>query len=284
MRLATIRTAEGSQCAARQEQDGYTPLPYPDLGALLADPSGLGRAAAASPAPIDPAGARLRPPIPRPGKILCVGQNYRAHIAELGRETPTHPTLFAKYPEALIGPDEAIMLPPESTRVDWEAELALVIGRPVRRARGARARAAIAGFTVLNDTSMRDWQWRTAQWLQGKTFERSTPLGPVLVTPEELGHEPDLDIVCEIDGHRYQQARTGDLVFGVVELVEYLSTIVTLQPGDVIATGTPGGVGAGMEPPRFLQPGTEVVTRIEGIGELRNRCEAEPATSEPASI
>lgn len=283
MRLATIHAAGRPPCAARREPDGYTALPYPDLGALLSDPDGLAVAAGARPAPIDPALVRLRPPVPRPGKILCVGQNYRAHIAELGREAPAHPTVFAKYPEALVGPGEAIMLPPESERVDWEAELAVVVGRAARRVRGDRARAAIAGFTVLNDVSMRDWQWRTAQWLQGKTFERSSPIGPVLVTADELGCEPDLDIACEVDGEQRQRARTGDLVFGVVELVEYLSTVLTLRPGDVIATGTPGGVGAGMTPQRFLRPGSEVVTRIEGVGELRNRCVAEPVASEPES-
>ena len=210
--------------------------------------------------------------MPRPGKVLCVGLNYRSHILEMGRDLPEHPTLFATFAEALIGAGDDIALPPESDAVDWEAELAVVIGSPVRRADDEQAAAAIAGFTVMNDVSMRDWQFRTKEWLQGKTFEGTTPLGPVLVTPDELpgGVRPALPMTATLDGETVQKADTSDLVFDPVALVRYASTILTLQPGDVIATGTPGGVGHARTPPRYLTDGAVLVTEIAGIGRLRN--------------
>jgi acylpyruvate hydrolase len=163
-----------------------------------------------------------------------------------------------------------------SQAVDWEVELAFVIGRAVRRASAEEAAAAIAGFTVANDISMRDYQYRTIEFLQGKTFERSTPVGPWLVTPDELGGpRPDLEVRCEVDGVLRQQSRTGKLVFDAVDVIRYASEIVTLRPGDLVLTGTPGGVGQGMEPPVYLQPGQVVRTSIEGIGELVNPCMAD---------
>jgi acylpyruvate hydrolase len=190
----------------------------------------------------------------------------------MGREVPAFPTLFAKFADALIGPTDPIELVPESQSVDWEAELAVVIGRAVRRATPDDAAAAIAGFAVLNDVTMRDWQYRTPEWLQGKTFEHTTPFGPVLVTPDELpgGVRPTLDISCTVDGATVQKANTADLVFDPVTLVEYISTILTLRPGDVIATGTTGGVGHARRPPRYLADGSRVVTEIGGIGRLDN--------------
>ena len=200
--------------------------------------------------------------------------NYRSHVEEMGREAPPHPTLFAKYARSLTGPRDRIELPHESEQVDWEVELAFVIGREARRASGAAASGAIAGFTVLNDVSMRDWQFRTMQFLQGKTWERSTPVGPALVTLDEVpgGAEPDLRLTCAVDGELMQDGRTSDLLFGPEELVAYLSTIARLEPGDLVATGTPAGVGAGRTPPVFLKPGNVVRTAIEGIGELVNEC------------
>ncbi|MGP4105439.1 fumarylacetoacetate hydrolase family protein, partial [Nonomuraea sp. KM90] len=198
--------------AARLGADGYVGLGFPDVGALLARPDWAERAAAGS-EPVTADG--LAPVVPRPGKVLCVGLNYRNHILEMGRDLPEHPTLFAKYAEALIGPHDDIQLAPESSAVDWEAELAVVIGATVRRASEEEAAAAIAGFTVMNDVTMRDWQFRTKEWLQGKTFEGTTPLGPVLVTPDELpgGVRPALPISCRVDGAVMQQADTSDLVF-----------------------------------------------------------------------
>ncbi|CAM3517064.1 fumarylacetoacetate hydrolase family protein [Kibdelosporangium persicum] len=269
MRLATLRV-DGRTTAARLLDDRTAvELPAPDLGALLAGADW--RAVAARD------GARLpvtdlAPPVPRPGKIVCVGLNYRNHILEMGRELPTHPTLFAKYAEALVGPRDDIALDPASGAVDWEAELAVVIGAAVRHATEDQAAAAIAGFSALNDITMRDWQYRTPQWLQGKTFEGSTPFGPVLVTPDELpgGVRPALALRCTVDGEVVQESTTADLVFDPVALVRYVSTIVTLRPGDVIATGTPGGVGHARDPRRYLRDGSTVSTEIEGIGTLTN--------------
>ena len=274
MRLATVRTAGGAR-AARQEGDELVLLEgFDDVGALLARDDWRDLSAGASGRRVAFADADLAPVVPRPPKIVCLGMNYRSHVEEMGRDAPSHPTLFGKYARSLIGARDDIELPPESEQVDWEVELAFVIGRTVRRASGAQARDAIAGFTVLNDVSMRDWQFRTAQFLQGKTWDRSTPVGPVLVTPDELagGTAPDLALRCEVDGEVMQEGRTSDLLFGPEELVEYISTIVTLEPGDLVATGTPGGVGFGRSPQVFLRPGQVVRTVIEGVGELVNRC------------
>ncbi|TDB91528.1 FAA hydrolase family protein [Actinomadura sp. KC216] len=271
MKLATIRTDDGTR-AARITPDGAVLLDAPDVGGLLGRDGWAGAAASAQgeARPVDDAG--LAPVVPRPGKVLCVGLNYRNHILEMGRDLPEHPTLFAKFAEALIGPRDDIQLAPESAAVDWEAELALVIGRTVRRASEEEAEAAIAGFTVMNDVTMRDWQFRTKEWLQGKTFEGTTPLGPVLVTPDELpgGVRPALAMNCRVDGDVTQKTDTSDLVFDPVALVRYASTILTLRPGDVIATGTPGGVGHARKPPRYLTEGSTVITEIEGIGRLEN--------------
>src|SRR5690606_12110296 len=205
-----------------------------------------------------------------------VGLNYRTHILEMGRELPEHPTLFAKFPEALVGPHDEIALDPQSQAVDWEAELAVVVGAPVRRATEAEAEAAIAGFAVLNDVTMRDWQYRTLQWLQGKTFEATTPFGPQLVTPDELpgGVRPALALTCAVDGETVQSANTSDLVFDPVALVGYVSRILTLGPGDVIATGPPGGVGHARTPARYLPDGAVLTTAIDGLGEQRNAARA----------
>ncbi|MBV2365416.1 fumarylacetoacetate hydrolase family protein [Streptomonospora nanhaiensis] len=279
MRLATLRLPGGRTAAVRVEGATAVELPAADVGALLALPDWRERAAAGG-TRHDLSEADPAPVVPRPGKIVCVGLNYRAHILEMGRELPAYPTLFAKYPEALIGARDDIVLPAASSAVDWEAELAVVVGATVRRADARAARAAIAGYTVLNDVTARDYQYRSAQWLQGKTFEATTPIGPVLVTPDELGGGdggPALEITAELDGETVQRADTGDLVFGPADLVAYVSAILTLRPGDVIATGTPGGVGHARRPQRYLAPGSRLVTRIEGIGELVNTARAEGA-------
>jgi acylpyruvate hydrolase len=271
MRLATLRTPQGTR-AVRLDGDRYVDLDVADVGAVLANAGWPDIAARAEGTTYPVAGADLAPVIPRPGKIVCVGLNYRSHIQEMGREIPAYPTLFAKYSEALIGPTDTIELAPESEAVDWEAELTFVIGRAVRRASPDEAAAAIAGFTVLNDVTMRDWQYRSPQWLQGKTFENTTPIGPVLVTPDELpgGPRPALEVSCTVDGETVQKAQTKDLVFDPVALVQYISTILTLRPGDVIATGTTGGVGHARKPPRYLHHGARLVTEISDLGRLDN--------------
>lgn len=276
MKLATLRTDGGTR-AVRVDGSTAVDLGCADVGEWLARGGLTG-------APLEPGGGaaplderRLAPPVLRPSKIVCIGHNYRSHIAEMGRAVPDYPTLFAKFARALVGARDAIVLPPESDAMDWEAELAVVVGAPLRRATPEQARAAIAGYTVLNDVTARDWQRRTPQWLQGKTFESSTPVGPVVVTPDEVDHGADLVVRCEVNGVVMQEARTSDLLFGPAEAVAYVSRIVTLDPGDLVSTGTTGGVGAARDPAVFLRPGDEVRTSIEGIGELVNVCVAEPA-------
>lgn len=271
MRLVTLRGDSGTR-AGRVEGDRIVELDAPDVGALLAAGPGSLEAAArhAGGAVHDAATADLAPVVPRPGKVICLGLNYESHILETGRDLPAHPTLFAKFADSLTGPRDPIVLPRLSEKVDWEAELAFVVGAEARHVEGAEAEAAVAGFAVLNDVSMRDWQYRTLQWLQGKAFERSTPVGPALVTPDEVGGAADLEISCSVDGEVMQRSRTSDLVFRPADIVAYISRFVTLRPGDVIATGTPGGVGAVRKPPVFLQPGQVVRTAIEGVGELVN--------------
>jgi acylpyruvate hydrolase len=269
VRLATVRTDAGT-VAVRVEGDEAVELGVPDVGALLREPGWRGTAAQASGPRHSAEMLDYAPLVPRPDKIICVGLNYRGHILEMGRELPEYPTLFAKFSAALIGAHDEIRLPPASQQMDWESELAVVVGSRTRNASAAEARGAIAGYSVLNDVTARDWQYRTLQWLQGKTFEGTTPLGPHLVTPDEAGDEHELS--CEIDGELMQKANTADLVFGPAELIAYVSQIVTLEPGDVLATGTPGGVGHARRPPRFLAAGAEVVTRISGVGTCRNVC------------
>ena len=269
MRLATIRTATGTR-AVRLDGDRAVETGHADVGELLAVPDWRAVAEAADGAVHDRAGLDYAPVVPRPGKIICVGVNYAAHVAEMGRELPQYPTLFAKYPEALIGAHDDIVLPAASQAVDWEAEVAVVIGSTVRHADEAAAEAAIAGYAVLNDITARDWQYRTLQWLQGKTFEATTPFGPELVTADEAG--TGLDLSCTVDGETVQAANTDDLVFGAVATISYVSTILSLNPGDVLSLGTPGGVGHARKPPRYLTPGAVLTTTVAGLGECRNTC------------
>lgn len=281
MRLVTVATDDGTR-AARIDGQELVLLQATDVGGLLADPEWRPRASASG-VRVAIGKARLTNLIPRPSKIFCVGLNYRHHVEEIGLPEPEHPTLFGKFSEALIGPYDPVQLPSLSDQVDWEAELAIVIGRAVRHADPAAAASAIAGFTVANDVSMRDLQERTPQWLQGKTFEGTTPVGPCLVTPDELagGVEPDLEISCAVNGETMQRSRTSDLIFGCVELVQYISQIITLRPGDLILTGTPGGVGVARRPARFLAVGDTLTTEIEGIGRLENRL---TAAEKPVSL
>ena len=281
MKLATIRVG-GATRAVRADGDLLTDLGATDLGEFLADADWERKATAASSADraYQTAGADFAPLVPRPSKVVCVGLNYRNHIQEMGRDLPEYPTLFAKFADCLIGAGDDIARPDETSKFDWEVELAVVIGKPVRRAGEDEAKDAIAGFTVLNDITCRDWQFRTSEWLQGKTWDSTTPVGPYLVTPDELpgGTFPALDVTLTVDGEVMQSDNTGDLLFGPVALVRYISAIVRLNPGDIIATGTPGGVGQARKPPRFLTGGETVVTEIEGVGRLENRVVKDTAT------
>jgi len=272
MKLATIRTAEGTR-AVRVDADTLVDLGARDLGEFLARDD-WADAAASAVGPTYPAeGAEYATLIAQPSKVVCVGLNYRNHIAEMGRPMPEYPTLFPKWADCLIGARDDISRPQETVEFDWEVELAVVIGKTVRRAKGADAEAAIAGFTILNDVTCRDWQFRTREWTQGKNWDATTPVGPVLVTPDELpgGVRPALRVTTTVDGQVMQDDTTGDLLFDPVALVEYVSTMIRLNPGDIIASGTPGGVGHARKPPVYLVGGETVTCAIEGIGATVNK-------------
>jgi len=218
---------------------------------------------------------QLLPIVPHPGKIVCVGLNYRAHADEGGYDVPDYPALFTKFAETLVAAGDPIVLPPESEAVDFEAELAFVMGRRVRRASGASAMDAVAGYTIGNDVSMRDYQYKTAQWLPGKNWAASTPLGPFLVTPDEVDDPHQLDISLELNGERMQSANTSQLIFDVPTLVATISEFVPLAPGDVVLTGTPSGVGYRRDPKVLLRDGDRVAVEIERVGRLENPVAAE---------
>ncbi|TWV53497.1 fumarylacetoacetate hydrolase family protein [Streptomyces misionensis] len=270
MKLATLRTADGTR-AVRLDGDTLVDLGYADLGELFAEDDWLGKAATTSGTAYPVEGADFAPVVPNPSKVVCVGHNYTNHIKEMGRDLPSHPTLFPKFAETLIGANDDIAKPAETDSLDWEVELAVVIGKQVRRADEQQAADAIAGFTVMNDISLRDWQFRTIEWTQGKIWEATTPLGPYVVTPDDVGGvRPALKVKTVVDGEVMQQDDTGTLLFDPVFLVQYISTVITLKPGDVIATGTPAGVGNARDPKVFLLPGQTVVTEIAGLGACTN--------------
>lgn len=271
MRLATLRRGEGT-AAAVQVGAGFTLLDAPDVGTLLATPDGLEQAAyaeAKGDVHVAAEDAEFAALITRPVKVICCGLNYSDHILEMGRELPEFPTLFAKYADTLCGAYDAIRSD-LSQKVDWEAELAVVVGAELTDATAAEAAAGIAGYTVANDVSMRDWQNRTLQWFQGKAFDASTPLGPVLVTADDFPTSPTFNVKGYVNGELVQNGDTSTLVFSPASLLQYISQFTTLRPGDVVLTGTPGGVGAGQNPPRFLQNGDVLTTEISGLGTLEN--------------
>lgn len=270
MKLATIRTPSGTR-AVRVEGDRVVEIGPPDVGSLMAGSfDWLDRARQAQGPDHQTDRVSFAQPVLWPSKVICLGSNYAAHIGEMGHARPEHPTLFAKFPDSLTGPNDSIVLPTESTQVDWEVELVLVVGRLARRVETADALGCIGGLTIANDVSMRDFQHRTTQFLQGKMFESSTPVGPVVVTPEEVNWGLDLEITSEVDGEVMQLARTSEMIFGPAEIVSYVSNIIMLRPGDLILTGTPSGVGAGRDPQVFLGPGNSVRCAIHGIGALNN--------------
>jgi 2-keto-4-pentenoate hydratase/2-oxohepta-3-ene-1,7-dioic acid hydratase in catechol pathway len=233
----------------------------------------------APPAPIgesfDLADVALLAPIPRPPKFICVGLNYRDHAIESNMAIPKVPTIFNKFPNVVIGPGETIVLPKESTQPDYEAEFAVVIGSGGRRIPASKAMDHVFGYTIVNDVSARDLQLATTQWLMGKTCDTFAPMGPAIVTKDEIADPHAIDISLEIGGEVLQNSNTRELIFKVPELIEFISSVVTLEPGDVISTGTPSGVGFARKPPRYLKDGDECIVRIQGLGELRNPVAAE---------
>jgi len=281
MKLATIRDG-GSTTWGLVQSDGVQLAPpavrerYPALrdvlaaGAVSAIPSLL-----ASGPFRDPASLRFAPVIPDAARIICVGVNYLEHIHEMGRERPDYPTLFTRFPDSLVGHGEPIVRPRISAQYDYEGELAIVIGKSARYVRAADALEHVAGYTCFLDGSVRDWQRHTSQFIPGKNFPATGSCGPWVVTAEEIPDPARLVLQTRVNGEVLQQAPVSDLCFDVRHIVEYCSSFCVLNPGDIIATGTPSGVGFARKPPRWLTPGDIVEVDITGIGVLRNQVTGE---------
>jgi 2-keto-4-pentenoate hydratase/2-oxohepta-3-ene-1,7-dioic acid hydratase in catechol pathway len=213
----------------------------------------------------------LLPPLPNPEKIVCIGLNYRSHAAEAGLEPPESPAIFGKYRNALVADGATVPLPAASEKVDFEAEVAFVVGRRAKEVSEDDALAHIAGYTLLNDLSARDLQFATPQWMGGKVFDGSAPCGPALVTPDEAGPHDEIGISLTLNGEEMQSATTADLIFPIPAVLAYLSRLITLEPGDIVSTGTPAGVGSVRKPRVWLQPGDEITIESPTLGALRTR-------------
>ena len=220
---------------------------------------------------------RFRTVIPAPGKVICVGLNYVAHAAEAGRDVPDYPVLFTKFASSLTGPRDDVPCPPESRAIDYEGELAIVIGERARRVGRDAALAHVAGCTVANDVTMRDYQNKTHQWLPGKAWDASTPVGPELVTLDEVGPLDELTLRTIVNGKTVQEASTALMIFDVPTLVSVISEFATLEPGDLILTGTPAGVGFRRDPPLLLGDGDVVTVAVDRVGRIENRFVTDPA-------
>jgi 2-keto-4-pentenoate hydratase/2-oxohepta-3-ene-1,7-dioic acid hydratase in catechol pathway len=270
MRLVTFQTGDGQPEAGVVSGNRVWALGMDMTAACAASgfSTGTGRTYALQ-------DVKLLAPIPRPPKFICVGLNYRDHAAEAQMDIPKVPTIFNKFSNVVIGPGEPIVLPSVSTKPDYEAEFAFVIGPGGRNIPASRAMEHVFGYTIVNDVSARDFQMATSQWLMGKTFDTFAPMGPWIVTRDEITDPHALNVSLEIGGETLQKSNTRELIFKIPELIEYISRVVTLEPGDVVATGTPAGVGFARKPPRWLKAGDEVAVTIERIGELRNPVVAE---------
>lgn len=267
MKLATIQY-ENKSAAARVEGENYVVIPgYTTVGELIQQPNWRSVAESATGTEVAAENLVLLSPNPAPSKILCVGLNYKSHIQEMGRDLPEYPTLFAKFPDTLTGPFDPIEAVAEDAALDWEGELVVVIGKRARRVSEEEAGEHILGYTVANDISMRTWQFRTKEWLQGKMWDRSTPIGPYVVTAGDFDYRSQR-LTTTVNGTVMQDHPTGDLLFTPEYLVAYLSTMITLNPGDMILTGTPGGVGRAREPQVYLKAGDTVDVSVTGIGTI----------------
>jgi acylpyruvate hydrolase len=239
-----------------------------ELGAVTT-PEVLASAAREESASVAISDVTLRPVVPNPSKVVCVGLNYRDHVLETKRELPSYPVMFPKYASSLLGAHDDIVLPQESEQVDYEGEMAIVIGRPGRRIAEADALNHVLGYTVANDVTMRDFQYKTHQWMQGKAWDASTPVGPYLVAPDEIDIN-HAGIRTVLNGEKMQESDLSQLIFTVPILIAAISTFATLQPGDLILTGTPGGVGYRRDPQVFLTDGDRISVEIDGIGAVSN--------------
>lgn len=239
------------------------------LEAVLADSKALGELSALSP-DVGLSDVSLLPPVPKSGRIICVGLNYKTHIEETGNAAPDYPILFPRYPSSLVGHDAPLVRPRVSERFDFEGELAVIVGKPGRHIPAARALDHVAGYACFNDGSVRDFQRHTSQFLPGKNFDRSGSFGPWLVTPDEAGDVNELTLTTRLNGEVMQQTGIDDLLFGVEALIAYMSRIWEIRPGDVIATGTTGGVGAARDPQLWMRPGDRIEVEIDRLGILAN--------------
>ena len=246
------------------------------LGVDMISVIARGQTPQSSARPVEAASTQILAPVPRPPKFICVGLNYRDHAAEARIAIHPVPVIFSKFSSVVVGPGADVVLPRVSSKPDYEAEFAFVIGPGGRHISAAKAMDHVFGYTIVNDVSARDYQAASTQLLLSKSFDTFGPMGPYLTTRDEIADPHQLDISLEIGGEVLQKSNTRELVFKIPELIEYISTVVTLEPGDVVATGTPAGVGFGRKPPRWLRPGDEMIVRIQGLGELRNRCVSEP--------
>jgi acylpyruvate hydrolase len=272
MKLASCQF-EGRRFAAEVGDDTVLPLAGSAPLGIDTDFAALAAAPREEAIPLDR--VELLPVVPAPAKIFCLGLNYKGHVVETGRELPDYPVLFTKFADSLIGAADPIVKPTESDRVDYEAELAVIIGAPGRRIAKERALEHVAGYAIANDVTARDYQRRSSQWLPGKSWPQSTPLGPWLVTTDELGDASGLDIALRVNGEERQHSDTSLMIFDVATAVATISDFTPLGPGDVILMGTPDGVGDKSDPPRYLVPGDIVRVEIEGIGAIENEVVAE---------
>lgn len=276
MRLVTCATGAGT-CAAVRSTEGLRATPYASVLELLRSGEegwAAAREARASGDLLN--GARILAPIPRPAKLIFGGANYREHIVEVGLKFPTEPVIFAKLPSSVIGPGDAIVKAQPDTQLDYEGELAVVIGRTARKLTEADALSCVAGYTVINDVSDRGLHFDHGQLTLGKGFDTACPMGPDLVTVDEVPDPQDLTLTTRVNGDVRQSASTGDMIFTVVDHLVHITRHVTLEPGDIVATGTPGGIGYGRKPPIFLMPGDLVTVEIGGVGTLTNTVVAAP--------
>jgi 2,4-didehydro-3-deoxy-L-rhamnonate hydrolase len=255
----------------RVEDDAVVPM-----GPSLVDWLTFGTQGLATGQPHPLADVKLLAPVPRPGKIICVGLNYRDHANETGQKIPSEPVLFSKFATSVVGPGADVVVPPEADKIDYEAELAVVIGRRAAAVPVADALVHVAGYACANDVSSRSLQFRSAQWLLGKAIDTFLPLGPYLVTADEVPDPQALGIRCLVNDEVRQSSTTGQMIFGVAELVSFISRTITLEPGDLVVTGTPSGVGMAADPPLFLRPGDRMRVEIDGLGELENTVRARP--------
>jgi 2-keto-4-pentenoate hydratase/2-oxohepta-3-ene-1,7-dioic acid hydratase in catechol pathway len=276
MRIASL-LVDTSKFLAVEEEQGFVPLDGPaDLaGSLQAgmDPRSFARTG-------DPCSGRLLPPL-RPGKVVAIGLNYRDHVRESGMTAPAAPLVFAKFPSSVVGPEDSVVIDSGITeRVDWEVELGVVIGTRMRHVSDQEALAHVFGYTVANDISARDVQFGDGQWVRGKSLDTFCPIGPVIVTADEIPDPQSLALETRVNGEVVQSSSTSEMIFSVAELLAYCSRSFTLDAGDLVLTGTPWGCGEFMDPPRSLHPGDALETRIEGIGVLRNAVVASEKSSE----